>query len=255
MTEGKDLTTADADARLVKRSQVDPGKKYPEYRQPLRKDFFYSCAYCTMTEFEAQSIGMTIDHYEPRHARSDLEHDYSNLMYACGVCNQRKGDRYPPLEARKDGKRFFRADADVREDHFEADGLLLKSISEVGDFTIRLVDLNREALLKLRDIRDRMTKCLPLVSEGVMALRNFPIDQLPGYIRSRATGTVGKISDMAMSMQEEVDDVLLAYAKSELIDPDETSKERAEAREKYMDGLKAMYPGKHFRAPRRRRGS
>lgn len=43
----------------------------------------------------------------------------------------------------------------------------------------------------------------------------------------------------------------VAY-EDELIDPDETSKERAAAREEYMDGLKAMYPGKSFRAPRKR---
>jgi uncharacterized protein (TIGR02646 family) len=243
-----------ADRRLVSRSTVEPGKKYPEYRQHLRKDFFYSCAYCTITEFEAQSIRMTIDHYEPRHARSDLEHEYSNLMYACGVCNERKGDRHPPMEARAAGKRFFRADADLRAEHFEADGLALKSKTDVGDFTIRLVDLNREALLKLREIRDRMTTCAPLVAEGIMALRNFPIDQLPNYIKGRAATTIGKITNMSVSMQKELDDVLLAYAKSELIDPDEGSEDRAAAREEYMRDLKALYPGRPFRAPRKKRG-
>jgi 5-methylcytosine-specific restriction endonuclease McrA len=118
---------AAVDRRIVSRSVVEQGKKYPEYRQPLRRDFFYSCAYCTMTEFEAQSIGMTIDHYEPRNAREGLRNDYGNLMYACGVCNQRKGDRCPPSEARADGHRFFRADADVRSDHFEFVGAEVES--------------------------------------------------------------------------------------------------------------------------------
>src|ERR1700722_5601923 len=113
MTEDRVSKPTVRDKRIVTRSQVEPGKRYTEYRQPLRRDFFYSCAYCTMTEFEAQSIRMTIDHYEPRNARRDLENDYTNLMYACTVCNERKGDRYPPPEARADGKRFFRADAEV----------------------------------------------------------------------------------------------------------------------------------------------
>jgi 5-methylcytosine-specific restriction endonuclease McrA len=241
------------DRRLVSRSAVEPGKKYTEYRQTLRKDFFYSCAYCAITEFEAQSIRMTIDHYEPRNARRDLENEYNNLMYACGVCNERKGDRYPSPEVREKGHRFFRPDADVRADHFELEELQLKSKSEVGAFTVNMLDLNREALLKLRDIRERMTKCLPLIAEGVLALRSFPIDHLPPYIRSRAVKTITKIADMAASMDTEVDEVLLSFAKSDLIDPDESSDERSAAREEYIKDLKALYPGKSFRAPRGRK--
>jgi hypothetical protein len=45
----------------------------------------------------------------------------------------------------------------------------------------------------------------------------------------------------------------LSYAKSEMIDPDETSEDRTAAREEYMRDLKAMYPGKPFRAPRGKR--
>ncbi|HWL19528.1 MAG TPA: hypothetical protein VNS33_07680 [Bradyrhizobium sp.] len=96
-----------------------------------------------------------------------------------------------------------------------------------------MCDLNREALLSLRDVRDRMTKCLPPIAEGVLALRTFPIDQLPAYIRVPALRTINEITDMAMSMESEVDEILLSYAKSDFIDPDENSEERAAAREEY----------------------
>src|SRR5690242_12105740 len=132
MTKGRMTKSAAANKGIVTRSPVEPGRRYTEYRQSLRRDFFYSCAYCSMTEFEAQSIRMTIDHYEPRNERRDLENDYSNLMYACSVCNERKGDRCPPPEARKDGKRFFRADVETRPDHFEVDGVIIKSKTNVG---------------------------------------------------------------------------------------------------------------------------
>lgn len=56
-----------------------------------------------------------------------------------------------------------------------------------------------------------------------------------------------------MSMEREVDETLLAFAKSDLIDPDESSAERAKARNEYMKGLNALYPQSSFRAPRRRR--
>jgi len=174
---------AGRDQRLIARSQVEPGKKYPEYREELRYDFFHSCAYCTMSEFEAQSIRMTIDHYEPRKARPDLTNEYGNLMYACSVCNERKSDRYPPQEARDNGQRFFRPDEDVRADHFTRTAIFLEPVTEVGNFSIQTLDLNRRGLLKLRELRKRLADCDPLVSEGILALRSFHIDQLPREVK------------------------------------------------------------------------
>ncbi|MET4199078.1 hypothetical protein ABIA95_003078 [Bradyrhizobium sp. LA8.1] len=242
------------DRRVVSRSSVEPGKPYTEYRQSLRRDFFYSCAYCTMTEFEAQAIRMTIDHYEPKSVRSDLANDYSNLMYACDICNERKGNRSPPPEARAEGFRFFRADAEPRQDHFETEpDNQLKGKTSVGDFTTKMLDLNRENLLGLRAVRRRMAECMPLIAEGVLALRAFPIDHLPPWVRVRALKTIESMTDAAASMQEQVDDVLLSFAKSEMIDPDETSDDRRTAREVYVKGLEALFPSKGFRSSRRGR--
>jgi 5-methylcytosine-specific restriction endonuclease McrA len=241
------------DPRIVVRSAVEPRKRYTEYRQELRKDFFYSCAYCTMTEFEAQSIRMTIDHYEPRKAREDLENDYRNLMYACSPCNERKGDRCPPAEARENGHRFFRADEEPRAAHFDIQGKEIKHLTNVGEFTIKVLDLNSERLQLIRDVRNRMSKCLPLVAEGILALRSYPIDQLPAYIRTRALRAIDEMTDFAASMQEDTDAVLMSFAKSDVIDPDETSDDRTKKREEYMKGLNALYPNSGFRAPRRGR--
>jgi hypothetical protein len=46
----------------------------------FRNDFFYSCAYCTMSEAEAQATRFTVDHYEPKNAQPDLINAYDNLM-------------------------------------------------------------------------------------------------------------------------------------------------------------------------------
>ena len=167
-------TTANAGGPLVIRSVVATGLPYAEYRQILRQDFFHSCAYCTMSEAEATAIRFTIDHYEPRHARPDLVNEYGNLMYACDECNKRKGDRSPPLAARANGFRFFRPDADTHTDHFQLNGMRLEGRTPIGEFSIAAIDLNRLSLRKLRDIRQRLTRCDELVAEGVLALRRFP---------------------------------------------------------------------------------
>ncbi len=109
-------------SQLVVRSTVPVRKNYSDYREFLRYDFFFSCAYCTIAESEAQAIRMTIDHYEPRNARPDLENTYDNLMYACDECNKRKGDRSPPPDARANGFRFMRSDQDFRDEHLECKG-------------------------------------------------------------------------------------------------------------------------------------
>src|SRR5258708_31234823 len=121
---------------LVVRSVVPSVTNYSDYKPNLRHDFFHSCAYCTMSEAEAQAIRFTIDHYEPRNARPDLLLDYSNLMYCCDECNLRKGDRSPPASARTADYRFFRPDGDEYDDHFEPSGIRIKPKTNVGDYSI-----------------------------------------------------------------------------------------------------------------------
>jgi 5-methylcytosine-specific restriction endonuclease McrA len=92
---------------LVTRSYVEPTKDYLEYVEHLRHDFFYSCAYCTITEHEAETINFNIDHYEPKSLRPDLTNEYSNLMYACRFCNTYKATSRHLLRQEKPGLGFF----------------------------------------------------------------------------------------------------------------------------------------------------
>src|SRR6185312_7810497 len=136
---------------LVERSSPKASTSYTDYKDILRFDFFYSCAYCTMTECEARGITFEIDHYESKRARSDLIAEYSNLMWSCEECNGLKLDLIPPKKARADGYRFFRPDEDIYEDHFEPDGFRVAPKTNVGEFTIDGVRLNRLSLRRLRD--------------------------------------------------------------------------------------------------------
>ena len=243
---------AGSETALVTRSNVPAGLPYQKYRPYLRYDFFCSCAYCTMTESEAQAIRFTIDHYHPLNARRELENDYSNLMYACDECNMRKGDRYPPPSEQASGVRFFRPDQDIYHEHFEKVGLRLEPRSKMGDYTIAAIDLNRQTLRRLREIRSRLTNCQQFVLEGIAALRKFHIDRLPPHIKIRAAQAIRSADKMAESMAKEIDSVLRKYAQSTLIDAAEDPELDARTKER-MAKLTKMTEGLHpgaWRAPR-----
>lgn len=233
--------------QLITRSVVPVFTDYLEYKSYLRWDFYHSCAYCTMSESEALAIRFTIDHYEPVSLRADLKTEYSNLMYACGECNLRKGDLSPPPAARAGGFRFFRPDHDWYPEHFElqvaVDGIRLISKTKIGELTIDGCDLNRLALRRLREIRQQLDECQKFVAHGILALQNFQIDQLPKHIRGQALRAIKTNVDMVETIESDVDEVLRACGKSPLIDSEPGVELRTAERAKRMGRLKSLYPG------------
>jgi hypothetical protein len=239
------LPAANQGNALVVRSDVPADLPYREYLKYLRKDFVWSCAYCTMSEAEAMAIRFTIDHYEPRWARPDLLNAYDNLMYSCDECNTRKGDLVPPETARQKGVRFFRPDMDARSDHFELEGVQVKSKTDIGEFSIDAIDLNRRSLRTLRDIRQRLTRCDEMVAEGVLALRRFHIDRLSESIKQRAATTIRRAIKEATETADDIDELLSNYARSPLLGPDDDADadaKEARQRKAQMADWKALFP-------------
>lgn len=232
---------------LVLRSEVGAVSDYREYKQILRYDFIYSCAYCSLTEAEALGIRFTIDHYEPQSARPDLVATYSNLMYCCGECNLRKSDLTPPESAREAGFRFFRPDEDWFGDHFDAKFISgehhLTGKSPVGTFSIEYLDLNRQWLLKLRRIRRELLECVAFTGHGVNALRTFPIDRLPPAIKGKAREAISRSIAAIELVEDRVDDLLREIAASPLLDEDEGAAKREKERAQALRRHEALYPG------------
>jgi 5-methylcytosine-specific restriction endonuclease McrA len=240
---------------LVTRSTVPAGLRYAEYRPFLRRDFFYSCAYCTICESEATTIAFTIDHYEPQSSRPDLTNEYSNLMYSCITCNVYKGDLAPPPKALASGVRHFRPDHDARSDHFELNGVRLNPKSPIGEFSIETIELNRLKLRKLRDLRRRLANCDALVSEGVRALRRFRLDELPSHIKGKAAAAIGNAAKIADKMASEIDAILGDYARSPMADTDPEAEARAKERAANLRAWQQLYPGSwRARTDRTKRG-
>lgn len=230
-------------ASLVIRSAVPANLPYGDCRPYLRRDFLYSCAYCTICEFEATTVAFTIDHYEPQNSRPDLTDEYSNLMYSCITCNLYKSDLSPTPSARAAGVRYFRPDTDFRSDHFELSGVRLNPKSAIGTFSIEAIELNRLKLRKLRDLRRRLTKCDEMVSDGVRALRLFRLDELPSDIKGKAATAIVGATKVAEKMVNEIDQILSDYARSPMADPDPDAEVRAKERAANLRAWQELYPG------------
>lgn len=234
--------------RVVRTPDVPAQSDYGRYRRYLRFDFFSSCAYCTMNEWEAEAIRFTIDHYEPQTARPDLITAYSNLMYACDECNTRKGNRYPPEAARKNGNRFFRPDEDIFGEHFSGNDMLLSHKSQVGYFTINTLDLNRRSLQRLREVRLRLLNCEKYISEGITALRQFRIDKLPQQVRARAQRAIKEALSVRTELVTNIDDILREAARSALLDDEPEDPVRLAQRNANLKQLEGLHP-ESWRAP------
>lgn len=227
---------------LVVRSPQDCALHYQEYRQALRTDFWFSCAYCTITEVEAQGLRFTIDHYLAKKKRPDLEAAYENLMWCCDACNTMKGDLWPDAELEDAGYSVFRPDEDLAEEHFSLDGLLINGLTKKGEFTVEMLDLNREQLRRLRELRSRLSESSIEVLAGIRALLSVSIDRLPPHVRARfleiRKGLAEENAEIASSLEE----MLEAWARSHLLDVDPDAKKRAKSRRKYLQDLRAILP-------------
>jgi hypothetical protein len=247
---GQSPVPVESQTPSVTRSQVPSGRPYHEYKPFLQQDFLCSCAYCTMSEAEAQAIRFTIDHYEPRKIRPDLQDIYHNLMYACDECNRRKGDRSPPPEAREAGHRFFRPDHDVHSSHFTAAGIRLEAKTNTGKYSILALDLNRQGLRRLRELRQRLIHCEVLAAQGVRGLLSYPIDRLPPEVRAKALVARRSVATMQTKIVSEIEDILMAYARSSVLDDEPKSEEEIRERAEALKSIEGLYPG-NWRTPRK----
>jgi hypothetical protein len=132
---------------------------YKRYKQALREDFQYRCAYCILHEGDPYGAGFhnfQIDHFRPRNKIPELINTYSNLYYACRWCNGAKADKWPLDDEQTLG--FVFVDPCV-EDLFTTHADLNSSTGKLeprtnaGDFTITEIRLNRRMFNDLRKKR------------------------------------------------------------------------------------------------------
>lgn len=241
----KEVAPQKLSAIVIRSPNVPAGLPYIEYNPYLRSDFYFSCAYCSMTECEAQGIRFTIDHYEPVSAKPELVDEYGNLMYACEECNARKGDRCPPPAARAAGMRFFRIDEQPRSEHFRVDGYKIEGTTETGRYTVDAVDLNRASLVRLREIRQKLFDYEGYVGEGIVGLAGFALDKLEPTVRARARAAINEAMKAVEEVFEDFDELLIEFAKSDLLIDEKTEEDKQRNKERLarLREQEGIYPG------------
>ncbi|MBI3066792.1 MAG: HNH endonuclease [Deltaproteobacteria bacterium] len=108
-----------------------------------RVDFL--CEYCLIHE-EDTFFGCEVDHIisEKHGGKTEAE----NLAYACAFCNRSKGSDVGSLVQRTGAfVRFFNPRTDRWADHFALDRVTIIALSDVGEVTARILDLNNSERL------------------------------------------------------------------------------------------------------------
>ncbi len=228
-------------AGLVARSSVSLGVPYSRHKEDLRRDFVYSCAYCSIVELEASGIAFQIDHHQPQvHGGSD---NYHNLYWACEFCNRRKDGYWPSRGALRAGKRLLRVDYDDADAHLtldEKDPTSVVASSAVGAVTVGLLDLNRQHFKRLRALRARRLTSGALIANGLRRLATARTDQLPIPLRKAVESLRAEVQKTERVLYETTAELIEKVSRSELLDPDPNEANRSKDRRRFLNDAGAL---------------
>lgn len=235
---------------VVVRSAVEPGLPYAKYQDSLRFDFWFSCAYCSITEVEATAVGFQIDHFKPQTREGTNE--YSNLMWSCTPCNRKKSNIWPADHLVSQGYRFIRPDEDDPNDHLAVDpanDFRLKHLTNAGHYTRELLQLDRKPLLDLRKTRQVLYETKEAIAFGLGRLgeKRRGLDQLKPQYRAQFLKAIedAKAAErsLAAALNElSFDDVVRSLSKSTNFESAEDRRANSARCRAYLDALNAQVP-------------
>lgn len=119
----------------------------------VRRRYGGRCGYCGISEIDSGGE-LTVDHYCPVSAGGDDSED--NLVYCCPRCNQYKAAFVPTPDEAAQGLHILHPLQDDLDAHLALNHQtgILEARTEVGRLHIRVLRLNRPALIDSR-IRQR----------------------------------------------------------------------------------------------------
>lgn len=112
------------------------------------------CEYCLIAE-EDSFFRHQVEHIISRKHGGSSELD--NLALACVFCNRHKGSDIASLVPETDKLiRFYNPRADRWSEHFRLKGIVIEPLTEIGEATIRILQMNHEdQLLERRVLNHR----------------------------------------------------------------------------------------------------
>jgi len=116
-----------------------------------RANFIYE--YCLITEEDAY-FRFQLEHIISRKhgGSSELE----NLAFACVFCNRYKGSDIASLKpGTNELVRFYNPRIDRWREHFQLNGVVIDSSTEIGEATARILQMNQDDQLLEREVLTR----------------------------------------------------------------------------------------------------
>ena len=118
-------------------------------RRLVRQRARNRCEYCLRREFDAPLIKLQLEHVIPtKHGGTD---DFENLAMACAECNLHKGSNLTGIDPESNQiTPLFDPRRQVWNEHFRCDGLQVVGVTAVGRTTVRVLDMNSPARIRVR---------------------------------------------------------------------------------------------------------
>ncbi|WP_133733816.1 HNH endonuclease [Nocardia ignorata] len=163
LQENEEDWTAAYVAAVTAKSKNKPEKwRDPQIKDALSEETAGKCAYCESTIADVSYPH--VEHMVPKSIRPDLAHRWSNMTWACQVCNTEKGDFYDAVQGI-----LSPYDDDMAEHLHFAGGILSFQLGAVrGEITVRVLKLNRIDLVRERC--DRLTKVRDMLERWNVAI-------------------------------------------------------------------------------------
>lgn len=179
-------------------SIVPTAGTYRSWKPQLAREAQLQCVYCCIHESNFGGIrNFHVEHFKPKSLFPALENEYSNLFYACGICNVFKSDDWP---------------ADLRDDEFDKNGYpnpstvnyadflntdpeTGKVISDyqVGRYVIERLHLNRPQMIGLRSLSSVMER----LKTSMVKIRSLhESGEIPADMKNAVIEVLLRINDL-----------------------------------------------------------
>jgi hypothetical protein len=128
----------------------------PEIRQIVVRRANNVCEYCLIAEEDA-FFRHQVEHIISRKhgGLSELE----NLALACVFCNRYKGSDIASLiPETSELVRFYNPRADRWREHFRLNGVMIEPLTEIGEATVRILQINHDDQILERQVLVRRNR-------------------------------------------------------------------------------------------------